>query len=43
MKIIDLSHAIEPSPEGTPGFPRADTSYASLEDGAGETRLEGAA
>ncbi|HKN93628.1 MAG TPA: cyclase family protein [Thermoleophilaceae bacterium] len=36
MKIIDLSHAIEPSPEGTPDFLRTDVSYASHEDGAAE-------
>lgn len=36
MRIIDLSHAIEPSPEGTPDFLRTDVAYSSHEGGAGE-------
>jgi kynurenine formamidase len=36
LRIIDLSHWIEPSPEGTPDFLRTDVSYATHEEGAGE-------
>jgi kynurenine formamidase len=36
VRIIDLSHVIEPSPEGTPDFMRTDVSYASHEEGARE-------
>ena len=36
MRIVDLSHAIEPSPEGLPDFLRTDVSYGSHEEGAAE-------
>jgi kynurenine formamidase len=36
VRIIDLSHWIEPSPDGTPDFLRTDVSYGSHEEGAGE-------
>jgi kynurenine formamidase len=36
VRIIDLSHAIEPSPEGLPDFLRTDVSYGSHEEGAAE-------
>jgi kynurenine formamidase len=36
LKIIDLSHVIEPTPEGLPEFLRTDVSYRSHDEGAAE-------
>jgi kynurenine formamidase len=36
VRIVDLSHAIQPSPEGLADFLRTDVSYGSHEEGAAE-------
>jgi kynurenine formamidase len=36
VRIIDLSHVIEPSPEGLPDFLRTDVTYGSHAEGAAE-------